>query len=452
MHYLDKLSQFVHGLGFNDLPPDVVNRARLILLDSVGVMIAGSREPHVRTMAGALRMRGSNGRSFFFPDGHVGDAADAALLNGVCICTHVAEDGHKYARGHVSAYVVPAVLAVAEERNLDGAGFLTALVAGYEVVSRLGMACRVRHGMHPSGTWGTVGCAAAVARIMGLGPSQIRQSMNVAAPLTIAASWNAAEEGATVRDLYSGSGGAGAIWAPRWVQAGVTGSEDDVAAVFGGISSETFDPAVAGGGLGDRWEILRNYFKVHASCRNFQSGIDVAISLRAQVPDTASIKSIEVDTFAAPVEHNASAVPVNVLAARESLPVSLALTLIHGKLDQTVYTPECLAQPEVRRLASLVQMTLDEELNSKYPDGRPTRVTITLADGKRLSGYEEVALGDPLRPVTTDMLLHKFRANAQPLGLSAVRELEQLIENIESVSSVSELTQCLARSQALAAA
>ena len=452
MHYLDELSQFVHGLKFDDLPADVVKRARLILLDSVGVMIAGSREPHVRAMARALRMRGSNGRSVFFCDGLTGDAADAALLNGVSICTHVAEDGHKYARGHVSAYVVPAVLAVAEERNLDGAGLLTALVAGYETVSRLGMACRVRHGMHPSGTWGTVGCAAAVARVMGLAPSQIRQSMNVAAPLTIAASWNAAEEGATVRDLYSGSGGAGAIWSPRWVQAGITGSEDDVAAVFGGISSETFDRTVASGGLGSRWEILRNYFKVHASCRNFQSGIDVAIDLRARLPGTASITAIEVDTFAAPVEHNASAVPANVLAARESLPVSLALTLIHGKLDQTVYTPERVAQPEVSRLASLVKMNLDEELNRKYPDGRPTRVTITLADGSRLSGYEEVALGDPLRPLTEDMLFGKFRANAQPLGPTVVRELEQLIENFESVASASELTQCLARSQALAAA
>lgn len=451
MHYLDEAAQFVHTLQFRDLPGDVVERARLILLDSMGVMIAGSREAHVGAMARALRVRGSNGRSLFLTDGRRGDAGDAALINGVSICAHVAEEGHKYARGHVAAYVVPAVLAVAEERNLGGAAFLAALVAAYELVARLGMACRVREGMHPSGTWGTVGCAAAVAKMMGLQPAQIRETMNVAAPLTLATSWAAAEEGALVRDLYSGTGGTGAVWAPRWVEAGVTGSADDVAGIFGKVSSETFDAAIVRDGLGTRWEILRNYFKVHACCRNFQSGIDVAVDLHhSQLPDTSAIRSITVDTFSAPALHNTSPTPGNLLAARESLPVSLALTLIHGKCDQSVYTQENVSHPEVRRLAALARINLDPDLDKLYPDCRPTRVTIGLASGKTLSGYEDVALGDPARPVSEDLLRTKFHANASSIGANAVAKLEQAIAKVETLDSISALTQCLVPSDAMA--
>ncbi len=452
MHYLDEAAQFVYALQFKDIPPQVVDRARMIVLDSVGVMIAGSREAHVGAMAKALRIRGSNGRSLFLTDGRRGDAGDAALINGVSICAHVAEEGHKYARGHVAAYVVPAVLAVAEERNLSGAEFLTALVAAYELVARLGMACRVREGMHPSGTWGTVGCSAVVAKMMGLQPGQIRETMNVAAPLTLATSWNAAEEGALVRDLYSGSGGTGAVWAPRWVEAGITGSADDVVEIFGKVSSETFDSGIVSDGLGSRWEILRNYFKVHACCRNFQSGIDVAVDLRKspQLPDTAAISAINVDTFSAPALHNTNPMPGNLLAARESLPVSLALTLIHGKCDQSVYTQEHVSNPEVKRLASLVRINLDPDLDKLYPDCRPTRVTVTLASGKTLSGYEDVALGDPARPVSEAMLRSKFHANASPVGLNTVAKLEQIIAEVESLKSISMLTECLATTNAVA--
>lgn len=440
MDFLDAITGFVQRIRFDDIPAPVVQRAKQVAMDSLGIMYAGGAERHVGQMSLALKARGSTGNSFVFTDGRRGDAGDAALLNGVSLCTHVAEDGHKYARGHVSAYVVPAVLAVAEERDLDGRGFLTALVAGYEIASRLGMACRVRKGMHPSGTWGSVGCAAAVAGMMQFDARGIRETMNVAAPLTLATSWNAAEEGATVRDLYSGSGGSLAVWAPRWVACGITGSADDVSAVFGKVSSENFDKAVAGGGLGERWEILRNYFKVHACCRNFQSGIDAALELRAQIPAIDQIRAIRVETFSAPVEHNASAEPHNILAARESLPVSLALALIHGKLDQTVYTEENVASPAVRQLSALTSMKLDPELDAKYPDARPTRITIEMADRSRVVNYQEVALGDPLKPVSDETLRAKFLGNIAPLGCEAAAEVLAMIDALDDLASIRGLT------------
>lgn len=440
--YLDQIALFAAGLRWSDLPPEVVDRAQWLLLDGIGVMVAASSEPRVRQMAAMLRRRGSQGRSAFAVDGGRGDAADAALLNATAACAHVLDEGHKYARGHVGTYVLPAVLAVAEEREASGRELITALVAGYEIAARLGMACRVRESMHPSGTWGTVGAAAAAARLMGFSPARIREAMNVAAPLTLATSWQAAAQGATVRDLYSGQGAANAVMAPRWVEAGFTGSDDDVAHVFGQVSSERFDRATAAAELGARWEVLRNYFKIHACCRNFQSGIDAALQLRERNGLSAhDIVSIKAQTFAIPARDNAQARPANVLAAKESFPVSLALTLVNGRCDQSVFTEAHVADSEVARLAAACELSCDPELDALAPEQRPSRITLLLRDGRQVSAYQPVALGDPSLPLSPAELEAKFhQAVAAQLGGQRTQAIRQAVRELPQQANLHVLT------------
>ena len=407
--YLDQIADFAAGLRFGDLPPEVVDRAVWLLLDGLAVMVGGAGEPRVRLAAALLRRRGSKGRSAFAVDGWRGDAADAALVNATAACAHVLDEGHKYARGHVGTYVLPAVLAVAEERQVNGHELITALVAGYEIAARMGMACRVRESMHPSGTWGTVGAAAATARLMKFAPAGIRAAMNVASPLTLATSWQAATQGATVRDLYSGQGAANAVMAPRWVEAGFTGSDDDVSHVFGHVVAERFDTDAAVSELGQSWEVMRNYFKVHACCRNFQSGIDAALELRQQHHlQSDDIVMVKADTFAIPARDNVEANPVNILAAKESFQVSLALTLVNGRCDQSVFTETHVAEPEVARLAAACEVRCDPELDRLAPEKRPSRITLMLKDGRQISALNLVALGDPSRPLSPTELESKF--------------------------------------------
>jgi len=428
-HYLDTIAEFAAGLRFEDLPEEVVARAEWLLLDGIGVTVAGAEEPRVRNAASMLRRRGSQGRSLFATDGYRGDAADAALVNATAMCAHVLDEGHKYARGHVGCYVIPAVTAVAEEREVGGRELLTAVVASYEIAARMGMACRVRESMHPSGTWGTLGAAAIVARLMRFTPDAIRATMNVAAPLTIAASWQAATQGATVRDLYSGVGGANAVLAARWVEAGFTGSDDDVSHVFGHISAERFDKEAATSGLGQRWEVLRNYFKVHACCRNFQSGIDAALRLREEHKVQASdIASITAETFAVPARDNAEKRPVNVLAAKESFPVSLALTLVNGRCDQSVFTESYVADPEVARLSASCDVRCDPELDKLAPEKRPSRITLNMRDGRKLVALDLVAFGDPSRPLSPDDLEAKFdQLVGSRLGVARADEIRKAV-------------------------
>ena len=440
--YLDRIANFAASVRHADLPAPVIERARWLLLDTFAVMIAGAGEHRVNALSRTLRQRGSVGRSLFATDGARGDAADAALVNATAACAHVLDEGHKYARGHVGTYVLPSVLAVAEEQRASVGDMVVALVAGYEIAARMGMACRVRESMHPSGTWGTIGAAAAAAKLMGLDASRIRETMNVAAPLTLATSWRAATEGATVRDLYSGQGAANAVMAPRWVQAGFTGSEDDVSNVFGHVSSERFDRQVAADGLGSRWELLRNYFKIHACCRNFQSGIDAMLELRLRHGlSAADVVAIQADTFAVPARDNAEPRPANVLAAKESFPVSLALTLVHGRCDQSVFTDANVGDAAVARLASACAVACDPELDARAPEERPSRITLTLRDGRSVSEYAAVALGDPSRPLSPEQLEGKFdQLVSASLGAARAKEIKAAVWGMHADTPLDALT------------
>jgi 2-methylcitrate dehydratase PrpD len=446
-HYLDRIASFARELRFTDLPPEVIDRAQWLLLDNIAVTVAAAAEPRVQATAALLRRRGSQGRSLFVVDGYRGDAADAALVNATAACAHVLDEGHKYARGHVGTYVLPAVHAVAQEREASGRELLASIVAGYEIAARMGMACRVRESMHPSGTWGTMGAAAAVARLMGLPATGIRSAMNVAAPLTLATSWQAATQGATVRDLYSGQGAANAVMAPRWVEAGFTGSDDDVSHVFGHVSAEDFDREAAVAELGTRWEVMRNYFKVHACCRNFQSGIDAALHLRREHALRAEdIVSVQADTFAIPARDNIEARPANVLAAKESFPVSLALTLVNGRCDQSVFTSEHVAHPEVARLAAACVVRCDPELDALAPEKRPSRITLRVRDGRQFSAFEPVALGDPSRPLSPAELESKFdQLVSARLGAQRAQAVKQAVRELPQqagLQTLASLLQC----------
>lgn len=442
MNSIRSLARFVRTLGFEQLPDNVISRSQAIVRDTIACAVSAAGETHVRNLADEVLRRGSEGTSTLLLDGRSADAADASLVNAVAACAFVLDEGHKYARGHVGTYVVSPVLAVAEEYGATGPELITALVAGYEASARLGIASRIRKGMHPSGTWGSVGAAAAVARLMDFDEEAIAETMNLAAPLSLATSWPAAAQGATVRDLFSGHGAANAIHAPRYVAAGFSAGQDDVFHVFRRIIGTRFDRRAAVAGFGTRWEILRNYFKIHSCCRNFQSAIDAALALKGELNISSDqIQSIHVETFRIPVEDNAARTVKNPLAARESLPISLALALVKGSCSPADFDMASIGMDEVQRLASIARITPDPEFDSAYPDQRPTRLTLTLTGGRVVTRTHLWAKGDPNVPLSERELIDKYNGLVIPrLGPRGAANLFAAIESLPAAPDLSNLT------------
>ena len=178
--YLDQLAEFVASLRAEDLPPDTIAAARDVVLDTIGAMTAGSRLDENTNFAGLAAELSGPGRATIIGHSHQVQPVWATMVNATAGVALEMDEGNRVGGGHPSIHVTPGALAVAEDLDCTGSDTLAAIIAGYEVTSRIGTATQVKPEVHSHGTWGTIGTAAAAARLMGFDPAQTRLAMNLA--------------------------------------------------------------------------------------------------------------------------------------------------------------------------------------------------------------------------------------------------------------------------------
>ncbi|MGE5839034.1 MAG: MmgE/PrpD family protein, partial [Deltaproteobacteria bacterium] len=231
--YLDKLVSYVCRANFNDLPQAVVLRAKEVLVDTLCVIAAGAQEEEVKALTRCLIDPKAKPVASLVGAGTRTEPLKAALINGTAGTFLELDEGNQFGRGHPAVHVVPAALATAEEEHFSGQHLLTALVLGYEIGTRIGIACKIRMSMHPHGTWGTVGAAVAVGKLMGYGEAAMKEMINVSSSLGLATSRKTMLEGGTVRNVYSGVSNFMGVLAHQLVQSGFTGEADGLGTVYG---------------------------------------------------------------------------------------------------------------------------------------------------------------------------------------------------------------------------
>lgn len=436
--WLRETGRFLKAATYESLPPAVADHARLVLLDCLGAIAAGRAEPEVMAAAKRLAKRAKARR---------GSALLDAFLDGTAGTMLEIDEGNQYARGHPAIHVVPAILAAAEGApRTTGRDALLALVLGYEIGARIGIASKLRVTMHPHGTWGTIGAAVAVATLARAKRPRLVAAINVASSLGLATSRRTMLEGATVRNTYAGFSNMLGLMAWDLVAAGFTGEADGVGSVFGGIAAEGFQPAEMTADLGTRWEIARNYFKRHAACRYTHGALDavdgILADLGGPLPPEA-IARVEVETYvwAAQLDHPA---PGNMLAAKFSLPYALAARLVRGAADLDAFRDSARADPRIAALAAKVHVTEDPALTAKLPGLRPARVRLTLVDGRVLESLAEVNRGDVEDPYAAGEVIAKFHAVAGPaIGAERARALGEAALALDTAADLVRLVSLL---------
>ena len=271
--YLDRLAGFASALRFEAMPADVREQLGWILADTVAAIVAGSAEPEVRTLLGRLAT-GDDGPATLPGLGRSASPDVAALINGTAGTFLEMDEGNRYSRGHPCIHAMPAALALAEARGVDADTFLTAVVAGYEVGSRLGAASQVRGAFHPHGTWGTIGAGAACARVAGMDTGAMRETINIASSLTTASSKQTMLQGGLVRNVYAGMSNRNGLLAAQLAESGFSGERDGPGALLGRLISDHFDRDAVVADLGRDWHLMHNYFKLHSCCRYNHGTLD----------------------------------------------------------------------------------------------------------------------------------------------------------------------------------
>jgi 2-methylcitrate dehydratase PrpD len=429
--WLKAWAAFAALARFEEMPAVVVERAKLVVLDCLGAIIAGRAEPEMgKAMQHLSRTSGANSPLLIaFRDGTAGTMLEI-------------DEGNQYARGHPGIHVLPAILAAGRNAPVTGRQALLALILGYEIGARIGIASKLRVTMHPHGTWGTVGAAVGVAALHGARAYDIASVINVASSLGLTTSRRTMLEGATVRNTYAGFSNMLGLMAWDLVQGGFTGEADGVGSVFGGIAADDWRPGEMTAELGTRWEIARNYFKRHAACRYNHGALDAMEDIVRQAGgrlDPAAIASIAVNTYvwAAQLDHPA---PANMLAAKFSMPFSIATFVVNGAATLDAFRDAARADATTKALAAKVIVNEDPALTAKLPGLRPARVRVTLTDGLVLSAEVMTNKGDTENPYGTQDVIDKFYEVTGPM-ISRTRAdgLVQAAMSLEAAASLTEL-------------
>jgi 2-methylcitrate dehydratase PrpD len=387
------LAGFVAGLGPSDIPTPVKARAKALSLDLLGSALrarveAESTPPVMHALAG-LGLDGPGPATVMGDDRGYAPPV-AALLNGLLGHSLDFDDTHAESSLHPSAPVVPAALAAGELVGADGSTVLAAIVAGYEVCCRLGLAldpaAHYARGFHPTATAGTFGAAAAAGRVLGLNADQLASAFGVAGSQA-AGSLQFLQNGAWNKRWQVGAAAMNGLIAAALAQQGFRGSAEAIEGRHGLLAGYTDAPHPERvlAGLGQDWETLKIAVKPYPSCRYTHAALDGLIALRARHGlAAADVRALEVGLHRSGVvlvgePEAAKRRPRNVVDGQFSMAFTAAVALDLGRFGWDDYRR--LGEPAIDALCDKVRVRRDETVEAAAPHPFGARVSLQTSKG-----------------------------------------------------------------------
>ena len=454
---MEAICPFVVNTKYEDLPPVVVDHVKKLILDTIGITIAGSSQEAIPQIVDLVKSWGGAKQSTILLYGGKVPAPNAAFAIGPMTRALDMGDTHPQA-AHVSEYIFPAMIPAVEMKGkVNGKEFITAYALAQELGCRLGNATQSMgkgsrlNGRHPH--FGTLEATAAVAKLLGLNLATTQNALGIAYHLTTAIDMQMYVEANLMIRGHHAFIAQDAINAVLLAQRGVTGAQKVFSGKYGMFAVHfpwEPKPNLLTIGLNKDWEMLHNAIKLYASCRYTHGPIDAVISFvkdkKLRLSDITEI-SIEVDpggyvTVCEPRDKRMD--PKTVMEAQFSLPYVVATALVKGKVYVDDYTQEELKNKAVRTLMPLVKCSPNDSLAPFE-----TVTTITLRDGvvhKKRLNIEEVK-GAFLNQLSWDEVVHKFNMSL-PMSAFKIPEasIKQLIEkckNLENVNNMDEIIKLL---------
>ena len=444
------LSAFVSGLALGDLPPEVVSRTRLLVLDLVGNAVRARHDsestPALLAAVSALGLTGGTSRVFADPDGY--SPAGAALVN--CTLGHSLDfdDTHAEAVVHAGAPIIPAALAAAGMVGASGAEVLTAVVAGYEVALRLALAlpagAHYDRGFHPSATCGAFGAAAAAARVFRLDAAGVASALGIALSQS-AGSLQFLSNGAWTKRFQVGWAGMAGLSAATLAREGFKGAAEPIEGRHGFLRAYAPEPRPERvlRDLGTVWELMNTGVKPYPSCRWGHACIDAALALR----DELGLRPGEVEEATLGLSRAAmllvgepaakKADPRNVVDAQFSGPFVVASALTTGQMDWNSY--RLLDDPAVRALMPRVRCENDPAIEAEFPANMSGKLTLR-ARGQVFERTVVVPRGEPANFPDEAAFRAKFAGLADDvLGAAAASGLADEVLRMDRLNDATAL-------------
>jgi 2-methylcitrate dehydratase PrpD len=443
---IEELARFVAQTQWEDVPEPVQRQTKLVLLDTLGVILAGSERPEVRQVRDVLAATAGSGATIYARRCSRTDPRTAALLNGVAGRAVEMCEGLRLTSGQAAMQVLPGVLAVGEHARRSGREMLTAFVLGYDVAGRLCTAFTPRPLAHQNGQASLLAAAAAGARLRGLDAGGISSAMRISTTLLLTPSYTNTVAGATALNVAGGMSGFAAALAPDLVFAGFEAQDNAIEEALGSLVGDGFNPDGLLDELGTGWQITRNYFRLYACCNPVHPALDcLHAALEALRPGYDDIERIDIATYRfASVMRSQD--PVNYFASKYSLPHAAATMAVRGNAGFASLDDSSLLDPAISALRHRVLVTEDPTMTAATPRLKPARVTVTLTDGRQITRTCESHRGDFQQPFAESELRTKFRELAATVLTSdGVMHVEHAVDSSDQWKTTDELTELLRR-------
>ena len=440
------IGEFVAGLRYEDVPDSATRIIRNGFADVIACIVLGRSEPVVEALRRVTA--GPSGEAICLGSQRA-SAMDAALINGTAAHAHDYDDiGIGAHPAHPSAVLVPAILAEAEASGGDGRRMITAYAAGYEVWGELARRDADPHhlkGLHPTGVFGGVAAAAACANLLGLDAERAAHAIGIAASQ---AAGLVANFGSMTKPFHAGRAAQAGVMSARLAAQGMTAALDAIEQPKGFLhvvsprgAVDLASPPI----FGREWWILRNGlgFKLYPMCYGAHRSLDGMLALVIE-NDIAPGAVAGVEVAMSPnqqinlVNHD----PRTATDAKFSEEFAMAVAIIARRATMVELTDEFVRRDDVRALMKKVRITTIPGVGDDRPTTPPAdRITVTLADGRRLERRLDHPRGHPTRPLDAEDLWTKFSdCVSGAMSAADARSLFDKLQHLEQVASVHKLS------------
>ncbi|MGD9322087.1 MAG: MmgE/PrpD family protein [Desulfobacteraceae bacterium] len=449
------MGEYLAQLRFEDLPKDVIERARLTLLDSIGCALGAGRQTSIIILENFILSREGYGKSIVFGNKKKTSLTGAILLNASRADALEFSDVNKLAGGHPGCMVVPTAINMAEAYGASGKDLLLAIVIGYEA-HRLAIPLypqAFRRGIHLVMFGGTLGSCAVAGNIMGLDADEMSHALGICGVVPVAP-FEPCRVGGDAKDLYTGWAAMTGANAALLAKSGFKGTDtlfEGELGLYRALGAKK-DPETAIENLGKEWVISKSCVKPHASCRFTHSSADAALAItNDRAISSEQIEHITITTDTIPYQLNRGPEPRDAIDARFSIPFVFATALLNKRfIEIEDFSDTNLKDERITRLAKKVEVRLDRALDKLYPEPpegkgfRTAIVEIQLKDGSQISERVDYPKGDPANPVSWEEVKDKFRTQAQRvLSRRQIDEAISTIEDVEKVDAIGSITALL---------
>ena len=443
----DRLARWVVGLRFEDLSPEVVRQAQRCMLDTLGVQVRGATLPWIQPVYRYIRSAGSSEEATVTYHGDRLGAPYAAYVNSTFSYSCELQHHGSYGSAHTGVIVIPTLQALGEKLGSTGRSLIAAMVAGYEVQGRLGMAlfkpASQRH-FHPQGLLGVFSAAAAAGKLLGLDAEQQAHAFAIAGSHA-SSILEYDQAGGEVKRIHGAIALRSGIQSAYLAKEGLTGPLtvfEGRRGIFASFGGGEVAPELPLSQIGRPYCITRCRFRIYPTIGSCHAVLDIVNDLmKKHAFDYRDVECIRVGMSEFSVTHVTTVTrPHDVMSAQASLGFSLGLLLVKGGNDLELYIDRTLWQdPEVLAVADKLQAYVVAD------ESRPqmARVEIRLRGGRILEGEQEDARGTETSPFSDEVMEAKFRRLAASLPGDQVEQVIQTVSRMEEMTSMLQLVPLL---------